>query len=401
MHICFLCNEYPPGPHGGIGSFTQTLGRALVARGHRVTVVGIYPAARSGVSDDQGVRVIRLPHTSVPRTGFLVNRFRLQRALSRINRESAIDVLDAPENGLAMVPKSFPAIKVIRMNGGHRFIKTSLGQKTALWRSWIERRSFARADYFCAVSRFVAETTRRLLRLGDCHIEVLPNPVDTERFKPKRDGHDVEERGLVLFTGTVCEMKGVRQLVLALPQIAAAVPETRLLIVGRDRADAPGGGSFTEYLRSLVPSDLRPRVTFMGHVENELLPELIAHASVCVYPSYMEAQGVVSAEGMAVGKAVVVTNTGPGPEIVEEGVSGLLCDPRDPRSIATNVTTLLKDDELRRRLGEEARARAVNQFSVAVLVERNEAFYRRCIRQHRAQLSYETSDRRDHGSLPL
>ena len=79
------------------------------------------------------------------------------------------------------------------------------------------------------------------------------------------------------------------------------------------------------------------------------------------------------------GKAIVASKTGPGPEIVEGGVSGLLCDPHDPASIAEKVISLLKDTELRRRLGRQARSRAVELFSVDSLVERNERFYERCV----------------------
>src|SRR3954469_5918867 len=100
MHICYLCNEYPPGTHGGVGSFTQTLARAMVARGHEVTVVGVYPAGRRGEEEDRGVRVVRLPHSPIPRTGFLLNGRAIRRALRRVDRGSRVDVLEGPELSL-------------------------------------------------------------------------------------------------------------------------------------------------------------------------------------------------------------------------------------------------------------------------------------------------------------
>ena len=100
---------------------------------------------------------------------------------------------------------------------------------------------------------------------------------------------------------------------------------------------------------------MRQRIVFKGPVEHDALPEVLARAHVCVYPSHMEAQGIVNLEAMAMGKAVVSSHTGPGPEIVQDGVSGLLCNPHDPASIANRIITLMKDHELRRRIGEEAR----------------------------------------------
>ncbi len=58
MKICFICGEYPPGPHGGIGTFVQVLARALVAAGHEVRVLGAYGTAYHAANEevDQGVQ---------------------------------------------------------------------------------------------------------------------------------------------------------------------------------------------------------------------------------------------------------------------------------------------------------------------------------------------------------
>ena len=157
MHICFLCNEYPPSQHGGVGTAVQTLARGLMERGHQVTVVGLYSLYGDEEDDDRGVRVVRLARSRIPKTGFIVNGARLRRALYEINGRCPIDVLEGPESSLATVPSDFPAHKVIRMNGGHHFFSVELGEKPKPWRSWLERRSFDRADSICAVSRYVAE----------------------------------------------------------------------------------------------------------------------------------------------------------------------------------------------------------------------------------------------------
>jgi glycosyltransferase involved in cell wall biosynthesis len=227
------------------------------------------------------------------------------------------------------------------------------------------------------VSCYVGETTRRLLGLAARPIEVLPNPVDASLFCP-RPGMS-EEEGLILFVGTVCEKKGIRQLVQAMPRIVEAVPHARLRVVGRDGRDPKTGMSFTDGLRATLSPELAGRVEFAGNVEHAALPDQMARAQVCVYPSHMEALPVAWLEGLAMGKAVVASATGPGPEVIEDGVSGLLCDPHAPASIADRIIALLRDPQLRGRLGARARERAVASFSVETLVTRNEAFYRRCI----------------------
>jgi glycosyltransferase involved in cell wall biosynthesis len=312
----------------------------------------------------------------VPRAGFFINGWRVRKTLAAVHRRHPIDVIDGTELSFAALPRSFPANKIIRMSGGHHFFAVTLGKRPRPWRSWLERRSFARADHLCGVSHFVAETTRSLLDLGGRPIEVLPNPVDTTLFRPRPE--IAENMGLIVFVGTVCEKKGVRQLIQAMPEIVRAVPDACLWLVGRDYKDE-NGGSYLEQYRRLVPESMQQRIVFKGPVEHDALPEVLARAHVCVYPSHMEAQGIVNLEAMAMGKAVVSSHTGPGPEIVQDGVSGLLCNPHDPTSIANRIITLMKDNELRRRIGEEARRWVVERFSAEVLIERNESFHRQCI----------------------
>jgi glycosyltransferase involved in cell wall biosynthesis len=113
------------------------------------------------------------------------------------------------------------------------------------------------------------------------------------------------------------------------------------------------------------------------------MPGVMAEASVCVYPSLIEALPVVWLETMAMGKAVVASRTGPGPEIIEDGVSGLLCDPRDSAAIANRVIAVLTKPELRRRLELAARATAVERYAADTLAARNERFYRQCVAERR------------------
>jgi glycosyltransferase involved in cell wall biosynthesis len=377
MHICYLCNEYPPAPHGGVGTFTRALARGLLDCGHRVSVVGLYPVSRPEEEDDDGVRIVRVPANGTRGVSFVLDGFRIRRAVRRLHAASPIDLIEGPELSLSAVWGEPRVPRLIRMHGGHHFFSVTLGKRPRLLRGRVEAMSFRNADAVCAVSRFVAETTRELLRLGDRPIEILPNSVDVGRFAPRPEV--AEEEGLVLFTGTVCEKKGVRQLVQAWPRVAEAVPHARLCVAGRDTTDPETGASFTARLQTLLPPGLADRVEFLGHVENSRVPELALRAQVCVYPSHMEALPIAWLEGLAMGRAVVVSRTGPGPEVVEDGVSGLLCDPHDPASIAEGIVTLLRDPELRARLGAGARRRAVSHFSSEVLVARNEEFYRRCL----------------------
>jgi glycosyltransferase involved in cell wall biosynthesis len=156
----------------------------------------------------------------------------------------------------------------------------------------------------------------------------------------------------------------------------AAVPHARLEVYGGEVIDpAPPKPLTAELIRSM-PREVAARVEWKGRVDRETLAHAIRRASICAYPSHMEAMPIAWLEGMATGKALVVSKTGPGPEIVDDGVTGLLCDPRDPDSIAEQIIRLLNDAPLRCRLGSAARQAAVQRYSLDKIVEQNLAYYR-------------------------
>jgi glycosyltransferase involved in cell wall biosynthesis len=377
VHLAFLCSEYPPSRGGGIGTFTQALGRALARAGHRVDVVGLYDVDEDLCEEDQGVRVWRLRRAEMPLTRFLRNGWKATRKL-RALRSEGLELVEGPENAFAALPRLPGLKKVIRMHGGHHFFAVTLGRKPKLWRAWQEKRSFEQADAICAVSRYVAEVTRELLGLGDMEIPILPNPVDVSVFRPIPD--IPEEPGLIVFAGTVCRKKGLEPLIRSMETVLREVPEARLVVAGRDQAE-PGVGSFREYLLRLMPPEVRRAVSFLGPVAHHELPELYARAQVCVFPSFMESQGIVFVEAMAMGKALVAPGIPPVLEMLEDEVQALVCDPHDPETIAAGLIRCLRDAELRRRLGAQGRQRAVERFSTEVLLAKNLAFYRQVLEQ--------------------
>jgi glycosyltransferase involved in cell wall biosynthesis len=303
----------------------------------------------------------------------LINHLRTASLIRKIHVKSPIDLIETSELGFGLLPRNLPGKKIIRMSGGHTFFSISLGKKPLFWRKIVEQISFSKADAFCAVSRYVAETTRNLLNLGYKPITILPNPIDTTLFRPRPDIN--EEPGAILFAGTVTEKKGIRQLIDAMLMIKKAVPDAHLYVVGRDSHEKVGGRSFTEILRNNLPHELTDCVEFVGAVQNKDIPGWIARCQVCVYPSHMEAQGIVVIEAMSAGKAVVASQTGPGPELIDDGINGLLCDPFSPDSIAKKVILFLKNDEFRQTLAYQARLKAMKEFSIDTLITKNIDFY--------------------------
>lgn len=377
MHIVYLCNEYPPHKHGGIGVKYQTIARRLANYGWKVSVVGLYQVDKVEQENDLGVNVYRIPGIMKSGLPTVINALRIQNMLDVIEESCHIDIIEGSELSFGLLSKTRQTKFVIRMSGGHTFFSATLKKRPKLLRKVLERISFYKADAFCAVSHYVAETTRGLTNLGNRKITVLPNPVDTTLFKPQME--TVEESNSILFVGTVTEKKGIKQLLEAMTPIVNSVPEAHLSVVGRDTIDPKTRISYTDGLLGILPSNLRDNITFFGAVPNQQLPAMLARGQVCVYPSHMEAQGIVVIEGMAMAKLVVASETGPGPELIQHEHNGLLCDPYDPRSIAENVIRGLTNPSLRHSLGIAARRTVEQNFSIDVMIQKNIAFYEECI----------------------
>jgi glycosyltransferase involved in cell wall biosynthesis len=375
LHICYICCEYPPAPHGGIGSFTQVLARALVKRGHRVTVLGMYPDQYAGTDIDQGVNIIRVSRRGFPMLRFFTNRSKFGEALLKLNAVHPVDIVEGGEMDIALLSSSTPGISVLRMHGGPTFF--GAGGRIQRWK---EKWAFHIADELCAVSHCVADGTRRMLRLGTRHVEVIHNPIETRLFAPPLDDL-TEQEGLVVFAGTISERKGIRQLIHAMPRIVAAVPDARLEVFGGEEIDPPPKVSLKADLIRWMPPEVASHVEWKGRVARSELPLAIRRASVCVYPSHIEAMPIAWLEGLAAGKAVVASRTGPGPEIIDDGTTGLLCDPNDPNSIAEAVIRLLKDPAFRRQLGLTARRIVQERYELDAIVDQNEMYYRKLMEQ--------------------
>ncbi len=224
-------------------------------------------------------------------------------------------------------------------------------------------------DERVAVSSFVARTIREVHRVPAARVSVVDNAVDTARFEGA-GGRGVREElrlGDAPLTASVARLddeKGGEWLLRALPHVGRG---THLAMVG----EGPRLGDWRALCASLGISS---RVHFLGlRLDVE---EILAAASVVVAPSVCdEGFGLAALEGMAAGRPVVVTDSGPMPEIVEG--AGLVVPKRDAPALAGAIDRLLRNDVLARKLGEAGRLRARTVYGMDRYVEQLMSVYRR------------------------
>jgi glycosyltransferase involved in cell wall biosynthesis len=164
----------------------------------------------------------------------------------------------------------------------------------------------------------------------------------------------------------LCDVKGQRELIRAL----ADVPRARLVLAGRDLEQ--GGAFQAELEREAERAGVSDRVEF-GYRDD--VGALLDELDVVALPSWTEGLPLVVLEAMAHGRPVVATPVGGTPEVVADGETGLLVPPRDPAALAAALRRVLDDEALARRLGETARRRVEEQFTLEEMNRRMLAIY--------------------------
>ncbi len=373
MHICFISSEYPIWKSGGVGSFLQTFGRALLQKGHRVSIVGIGETKEEVQINDEGVEIYRLPISKVKVGKFLFNTKKINAKISEINKQNKIDIVESAEMGLVFINK-IPSIKyVIRLHGGHHFFAESENRKIHWWQGLKEKMSFKKADGFIAVSEYVKSHTQKYLSFRNNPVEIINYPINTELFAPLRNVN--VDQNKITFAGTICEKKGIRQLIEAMALLIENYPDLKLHVYGREWF-YKNGSSYTEMLKNNYDSIIDKCVKFHGVIPFNELPRKYAEARICVFPSHMETQGLVAPEAMAMKKPVVFSEFGPGPETIENYKTGLLCNPHDKNDIAEKISWYIENQEKIETITTNARDFVMEKFNLNKILDKNIDFYK-------------------------
>ncbi|ETX27781.1 glycosyltransferase [Roseivivax isoporae] len=196
-------------------------------------------------------------------------------------------------------------------------------------------------------------------RLHVVHCGVTP---DIYAGGPRGRGADL------LFVGRLARVKGVALLLRAVAALAERVPDLHLTLIG----DGPDRAGLEAEARAL---GIAERCTFLGYRGQAEVAEALGHADLFVLPSFAEGVPVVLMEAMAAGLPVVTTRIAGVPELVEDGVSGLLVAPGDAGRLADALARLLADPGERARMGAAGRARVAAEHDAAIEAARLAALF--------------------------
>ncbi|NLF30906.1 MAG: glycosyltransferase family 4 protein, partial [Planctomycetes bacterium] len=241
-------------------------------------------------------------------------------------------------------------------------------------------RSVADADAVVGCSEYITDGVRRRFALQTRQFHTVLNGVDFTTFKARAPA---DQPPHILFVGRLTPEKGVHVLIEAFRRLASRWPEAKLDIVGgggptvteflqgmRDEqhlaplAEFYRHRDYPDWLRQLADTpQLRERVRFLGPLPQETLADVYRQATLLAHPPLAEPFGMVVAEAMAAGLPVVATRVGGLAEVVQDGSTGLLVPPADPKALAKAIGELLADPDTARRFAAAGRLYAQKHFN--------------------------------------
>lgn len=369
MKIGITC--YPT--YGGSGALATELGLELARRGHEIHFITYAtPFKLRGYQERVFFHEVETRMSRYP----LFEHYPYSLALASKQHEVALaEELDILHVHYA-IPHATTAFLAKEMLRGERDVKvittlhgtdiTLVGQEASFYA--ITKFSIEKSDMVTAVSASLRDETYRAFGCVGCDVRVIPNFVNLAEYQPAatRDCAGLAPAGhkVITHVSNFREVKRVKDVVRVFARIRRAMPATLIMVGdGPDRHDAEA-----EARELGVAED----VTFLGKLDS--VSRILQASDLFLLPSQSESFGLAALEAMACGAPVVATRTGGLPEVIDDGVNGILEPAGSVEAMGRRATELLRDPARHRAAGEAALAKA-RRFSADVIVPMYEKLY--------------------------
>lgn len=401
MKIAILTKEFPPHIYGGAGVHAEYLSKELrkISRGEHTIhvlcfgdqqervqgweVTGIAPPARLG--------------THEPRHHALLDA--LFRDVSMVSCLESADIIHCHTwythlaGALLKQLLGAPLVLTTHSLEPHRPWKREQLDTAYQASSWIEKTAYQNADGVVAVSEAMKKDVQELYGVAPHRIQVIPNGIDEERYRPTRNpellrGYGIDpERPFVLVVARLTRQKGVHHFLEATRHLQPGIQA----VLCASAPDTPEILQETAERYGRVSGESPNRILWIKEtVPLEDVVVLYSHAALFVCPSIYEPFGIVNLEAMACGTPVVASAVGGILEVVEDGLTGKLVpytplsrhnpEPEDPERFALDLAdamnSLVSSPVLRQEMGARARERVRSTFGWRAVAEKTLSFYR-------------------------
>lgn len=391
LHICLVTSVYPP-VVDGFSTYTRDLAVTLTKLGQSVTVLWVdfegVPPGHVLDRYESGVRVVHLhplPNmvgrmlSSATGVAQLGRSYDIYRLIKKYHVETPFDVVEfsnwhAPAAihslfklcpQVVRVTTSILQIDLLRSASGARAPSRDEELRAAKRIARLEAWSIGRSDLIITPTtghwRDVSE--RIALDRSDERISIIPFGINLCGRDEKLWSASGENICRILYVGRLSHRKGFDVFMAAISHIVRnARTEISFTVIGEDVEDLDGRSTW-QLLSSCLDPDIAGCIRYLGRVSDEERETNYRLCDVFVAPSRYESFGLIYIEAMSYGIPAVGSRVGGVPEVVEDGVTGLLVEPDNAVALASAVLQLVNDPTKRREMGSRARQRVIRSFT--------------------------------------
>lgn len=359
MRILMVSHGYPP-TISGVSLVVQKVARSMVRKGHEVTLVTASDHGEPYRDQDEGVNLIRVRSMNNP--------FWEEGPVPIVSRNDMKEIAAAFQPDILHLHDAFLlAVQSLRMSKDRGLPNVStcyyVPRFVAQYLSWNDEPQPLVEDLTWTYSTWLFNQFDHVVFATKAHLNaflqaglevpttIISNGIDTWRYRPideEDDGADLLEtlppRPRILFVGRLAQDKEIEVLIKAMAEIRKEQP-AHLLLVGR--------GDHRPKLEDLVHKlELQDCVHFLGFVPEEHMPALYRASDLFSIVSTCEVQSLPTLQAVATGLPVVSADAMALPELVHNGKNGFLVPPQQPATTAQAILRLLRNPELRQRMGQ-------------------------------------------------
>ena len=395
MRIAILSFEYPPETgFGGIGTYAYYQARALAKLGHDVHVFA--GAVKPGVShsEHEGVKVTRIKREGCvhgmldgarkKRAWWFQNRVTTGvdafEGLAKAHAKKPFDFVEAPECGAdAMVATTLLSIPTaVRFHSPARLIMNiyDTPKIDRVLTAFAEQLGINQAAVLTSCSQFLADEVATKMGERD-PIHVIPNGIDVPLFD-RDEGIDVhtkfglpKDKKIIFFANRMEERKGIHIVQEMVQQTLAKYSDIAFAFAGRDLF----GFMEKKILPWVKDNQLQSRFFYLGQLALPEVRAVLKKSSIFLIPSLWENCPYSCLEAMTAGRAIVSSDCGGMPELIEHERTGLLARNGDPAAFVQALQRLIEDDSLRARCGAAARAEVEKRLTDVAIGKRSVEVY--------------------------
>ncbi len=358
-HVTLICFSYSL---GGLELSTLRIAAVMNAKGIPVSLIVPPSSPLEQRAQELGLKVITL----APRWKY--GDIPVALRLGRILKEYQIDLV------ILMQSKDIHLAAIASFVAPHSKLAfyqqmRSVYDKRDIVHTWM----YSRLSLWISLTQGMKEDVLAFTHMPEDKVKVVPLGTDLEQFDPKRFKKSEsraffnlpQTRRIVGVLGRLDEQKGQEVLLRAVPEVVQRHPDAYFVIAGDETAGEPG---YKSYLQK-VSRDLgiERYVRFLPFTDD--VPRLMAAFDVFTLPSFSETYGLVVVEAMAMGRPIIATNAGGVPEIITNGKTGLLIEPRDSNAVARAIHRVLSDTILRNSIARSARKEALHRYDFNACVD--------------------------------